>query len=96
MSLQDIDIRVCEPIEPGRLFAFYRRNHICEEGYGEELSESVLRHEGVWAAAYDAGELIGFARALYDGLHGEIMEVDLDLRYQDENAFENGCFVNHY
>lgn len=87
------EIRVCQPIKRGELFAFYTRNNICEEGYGEELAEAPLKHEGVWVAAYNAGQLIGFARALHDGLHAEIMEIDLDLGYQGENVFENGCFV---
>ena len=88
-----IEIIVCEPLKQGELYAFYKRNNICEEGYGEETSELPLKHEGVWITAYDDGELIGFARALYDGLHGMIMEVDLDLRFQSRNDFYNGCFI---
>ena len=88
-----IEIRVCQPVKEGELYEFYKRNHICEEGYGRQLSEAPLKHEGVWVAAYDNGQLIGFARALHDGLRGEIMEINLDLRYQGENSFQNGCFV---
>ena len=87
------ELRIGQPLERGELFRFYERNNICEAEYGQERAEVVLQHEGVWVAAYDQGELIGFARALFDGLHGEIMEVCLDLRYQEENKFENGCFV---
>jgi ribosomal protein S18 acetylase RimI-like enzyme len=93
MSERAFEIRICQPLQDGELYAFYKRNHICEEGYGKERSEIVLKHEGVWVAVYADGDLIGFARALHDGLHGQIMEIDLDLRYQTENAFRNGCFV---
>ena len=82
MSGQAFEIRICQPMRAGELYDFYKRNNICEEGYGKELSEVVLEHEGVWVAAYDNDQLIGFARALHDGLNGEIMEIDLDLRYQ--------------
>ena len=93
MSGQAFEIRICEPLKEGALYDFYKRNNICEAGYGKELSEVVLQHEGVWVAAYDNGELVGFARALHDGLQGVIMEIDLDLRYQSENTFQNGCFI---
>ncbi len=93
MSGQEFEISVCPSLKEGELYDFYKRNNICEEGYGRELSEVVLKHEGVWVAAYKEGKLIGFARALHDGLHGEIMEIDLDLRYQCKNTFQNGCFV---
>lgn len=93
MRIPGLEIRICQPLKNGELYDFYKRNNICEEGYGEELSEVVLTHEGVWVAAYVDGQLIGFTRALHDGLHGEIMEMSLDLRYQSENKFKNGCFV---
>jgi len=93
MSAPEPEIRICQPLREGELYGFYKRNNICEEGYGKELSEVVLKHEGVWVAVYDKGELIGFARALYDGVTGEIVEINLDLRYQSENDFRNGCFI---
>ena len=93
MTGQDFEIRVCSPIRDGELHHFYECNNICEAGYGRELSEAVLKHEGVWVAAYEGGRMVGFARALHDGLQGEIMEIDLDLRYQSKNAFQNGCFI---
>jgi len=77
----------------GELYAFYQRNNICEAQYGKALAEAPLKHEGVWAAANNAGEPIAFARALYDGVSAVIVEMCLDLRYQTQNNFENGCFV---
>jgi hypothetical protein len=88
-----IQFSVCQPLRDGALFDFYARNNICEQDYGKELAEAVLKHKGVWAAAYDAGRLIGFARALYDGTNAQIMEIDLDLEYQSGNEFDNGCFI---
>ena len=93
MSAPRLETRICQPLREGELYEFYKRNHICEEGHGKELAESVLKHEAVWVAAYDNGELIGFPRALHDGLHGVVMEIDLDLRYQSDNKFQNGCFI---
>ncbi len=93
MNKPEIEMTICQPVKEGELYDFYKRNNICEEGYGKDLSEVALRHEGVWVAAYDAGQLVGFARALHDGLHGEIMEISLGLRYQSENDFQNGCFI---
>jgi len=93
MCTSGLEMRICAPPKKGDLYDFYKRNGICEEGYGQERSEVVLTHEGVWVAAYDEGQLIGFARALEDGLHAEIVEVSLDLRYQAENKFQNGCFI---
>ena len=87
-------MEICKPITPGELFEFYKRNDICETGYGRELSEIVLQHPGVWVAAYIGDELIGFVRALHDGLHGDIVEFSLDLRYQDRNENEIGCFID--
>jgi len=47
----------------------------------------------VWVAAYDNGQPIGFARALHDGLNGEIVEMCLDFAYQSWDEFQHGCFV---
>ncbi|MCP4644936.1 MAG: hypothetical protein GY851_31130, partial [bacterium] len=77
MADPTFDIRICAPLEEGELFAFYQRNHICEEGYGQKLSEAPLKHEGVWVTAHCDDELVGFARALHDGLQADIMEIDL-------------------
>lgn len=93
MNEQNFEIRICQPLKEGELYGFYERNNICEKGYGKDLSEAPLKHEGVWVTAYSGDQLIGFARALHDGHTGEIMEISLDLRYQSENKFENGCFV---
>ena len=93
MDTSQIELRICEPLAEGELYAFYQRNNICEAGYGKTLAETTLKHEGVWVAAYNAGELIAFARALHDGIHGVIMEICLDLRHQTQNDFENGCFI---
>ncbi len=87
------EIRICQPLKDGELFAFYERNNICEAEYGQDVCERVLQHPGVWVAAYDDARLIGFARALHDGLYGVIAEFCLDLEYQEPNDFDNGCFV---
>ena len=39
MSEPEIEMKVCQPVNEGDLYDFYRRNNICEEGYGKDLSE---------------------------------------------------------
>jgi hypothetical protein len=78
----------------GTLYAFYRRNGICEAEYGPDVSELVLDHPCVSVGAFHHGELIGFGRAMFDGLNATIVEFSLDLRFQDTNELKNGCFVD--
>ena len=92
--MEAIEIRTNPSIPKGALYAFYKRNGICEAGYGPELSEVVLAHPCVTVGAFRKGELIGFARALFDGLHADIAEFSLDLRFQNANELGNGCFVD--
>jgi len=92
--MEDIEIRVDPDIPRGALYAFYKQNGICEAGYGPEISELVLRHPSVSVGAFQNGELVGFARALFDGLSATIVEFSLDLRFQNANELRNGCFVD--
>lgn len=94
MSRPEIRIEICKPVETGILHGFYKRNDICEAEFGEELSEIVLQYPGVWVAAYAGDGLIGFVRALHDGLSADIMEFSLDLRYQDRNEHQIGCAID--
>ncbi len=48
----------------------------------------------MYVCAYDNDELVGFARALFDGLHAWIVEFCLNLRYQGTNEYGNGCFID--
>ena len=92
--MEDLEIRIAPDIPKGTLYAFYKRNGICEAGYGSEVSETVLKHPCVTVGAFRNGELIGFARALFDGLSAIIVEFSLDLRFQDTNELGNGCFID--
>ena len=92
--MKNSDIRINPDIPKGALYAFYERNGICEAGFGPEVSEVVLKHPCVSVGAFQKGELVGFARALFDGLTAIIVEFSLDLRFQDANELSNGCFVD--
>jgi GNAT superfamily N-acetyltransferase len=92
--MDDVEIRINPSIPRGELYDFYERNNICEAGYGPELAEVVLQHPCVTVGAFCDGELIGFGRALFDGLSATIVEFSLDLRFQDVNELQNGCFVD--
>lgn len=74
-----------------QLFDFYERNNICEVGFGKEVAARVLEHPHVIVGAFVGDELIGLARATFDGLSAAIMEFSLDLRWQEVGA--NGSLM---
>jgi len=87
-------IQVNPVIAPNDLFAFYKRNNICEAGFGEETAAKILRHPHLIVAAYACGELVGLARAAFDGLSAHVMEFSLDLRLQGGDLkYANGSLI---
>lgn len=84
-----IRILVNPTITPKQLFSFYERNNICEKNFGIEVASRVLDHSSLIVGAVCGDELIGIARAMFDGCSAEIMEFSLDLRYQGEGLREN-------
>ena len=92
--MEGIRIEINPHIRKGVLYAFYKRNGICETGYGPDVSERILNHPCVSVGAFQNADLIGFGRALFDGLSANIVEFSLDLRFQDANELKNGCFVD--
>ena len=78
----NITIQVNPKLTADALFAFYQRNDICEVGFGKETAAKILEHPHLIVAAFAAEELIGLARATFDGLSAHIMEFSLALRYQ--------------
>jgi hypothetical protein len=93
-AMKDVEVKLNPRIARGALHAFYARNNICEAAYGPKMAATVLRHPCVSVGAFRNGELIGFARALFDGLSATIVEFCLDLRFQGSNGARNGCFVD--
>ena len=91
---ENIKILVNPEITDTQLFSFYRRNHICEEGYGKKKAALPLSHSSLVVGAFDGDKLVGIARAMFDGLSAVIMEFCLDLAYQGKNlAYENGSLI---
>ena len=87
-------IHVNPKLTADELFAFYERNDICESGFGKETAAKILAHQHLIVAARVAGELVGLARATFDGLSAHIMEFSLDLRYQGGNPkYANGSLM---
>jgi hypothetical protein len=76
---EEIRIAVNPDITEDQLFNFYKRNHICEEGYGRERVAIVLRNSSLIVAAFEGITLVGIARAMCDGLSADIMEFSLVL-----------------
>jgi hypothetical protein len=76
-----------------QLFDFYSRNEICEVGFGKDGASRILDYPQVMVAALLGAELVGLARATFDGLSAHIMEFSLDLRWQGENRHGNGSLV---
>ncbi len=90
----DGTIRVNPVLTADELFAFYQRNNICEVGFGKETAAKVLKHPHLIVAAFADEELVGLARATFDGLSAHIMEFSLDLRYQAGGSrYSNGSLI---
>jgi hypothetical protein len=93
-TLEKTKILVNPEITDTQLFSFYRRNRICEEGYGKKKAALPLSRSSLVVGAFDGDKLVGIARAMFDGLNAVIMEFCLDLAYQGENpAYENGSLI---
>lgn len=91
---QPINIQVNPTITADALFDFYERNNICEAGFGKEVAARILEHPHLIVAAYLETELIGLARATFDGLSAHIMEFSVDIRYQgDDLKYNNGSLI---
>ena len=90
----DVIIRVNPLLTADDLFAFYERNDICEIGFGKDTAARVLQHPHLIVAAYAGGELVGLARATFDGLSAHVMEFSLDLRLQGgDPKYANGSLI---
>jgi hypothetical protein len=94
MRTYSINFLVSNKLKPGELYRFYKRNNICEAKYGKVISEKVLGHPGIWVSAYNGKILIGFIRAIFDGLSAEIVEYCLGLKFQNFNNYRNGSFID--
>ena len=90
----DVIIQANPALTADELFAFYERNDICEVGFGKETAARILRHPHLIVAAYVGGELVGLARATFDGLSAHVMEFSLDLRGQaNDTSYANGSLI---
>lgn len=86
------EIEVDPHITPDQLYDFYVRNGICESNYDKDTATRVLKYPQVMVAAWENEELIGLARATFDGLAAHVMEFSLDLRWQRQ-GHDNGSLV---
>ena len=90
----EVIIQVNPEVTADELFDFYRRNGICEVGFGKETAARVLTHPHLIVAAFAGEELVGLARATTDGLSAHVMEFSLDLRYQGGGGrYANGSLI---
>ena len=94
MTTQPINIQVNPIITADALFDFYERNNICEVGFGKEVAARILEHPHLVVAAYIENQLVGLARATFDGLSAHIMEFSVDVHYQGDNLkYNNGSLI---
>jgi hypothetical protein len=94
MPSPDVSIVVNPTIAPAELFSFYQRNSICEQGFGQQVAARVLDHSDLIVAAFRGEHLVGFSRALFDGLSGYIVELCVDLECQGGTPrFGNGSLI---
>lgn len=92
-NVDNVSVVVNPQIADDQLFSFYQQNHICEEGYGR-ITYGTLRSSSLIVGAFEDGELVGIARAMFDGMAGVIMEFCVALEYQGEYLeYENGSLV---
>jgi len=66
-DIEKIRILVNPTITPKQLFSFYERNNICEKNFGIEVASKVLHHSSLIVGAFCEDDLIGIARAMFDG-----------------------------
>ena len=94
MRIDNIIITINPLITSDQLFSFYVKNDICEVGYGKETACKALEHSSLIVAAFEGEELVGIARAMFDGLAAVIMEFCVALKYQGEDLrYKNGSLV---
>ena len=92
--MSDIQIDTNPTISSDQLWDFYVRNDICEVGFGRETATRVLDYPQVIIGAFREGDLVGLARACFDGLSASIMEFSLDLTLQGGSTpHDNGSLV---
>jgi len=89
-GIDDVRILVNPEITPDQLFSFYERNDMCETGFGKEMAARVLLHSSLIVGAFEQDSLVGIARAMFDGLSADIMELSLELKHQGD-ALRYGC-----
>jgi len=89
-----VRIVVNPTITPDQLFSFYVRNDICEKGFGKEVASRVLYHSSLIVGAFEGDNLVGIARAMFDGLSAGIMEFSLEVAYQGDGLkYNNGSLI---
>ena len=90
----EVRIEINPKLSPEQLFLFYEKNNICEKNYGQKTAARVLKHSDLIIAALVDDELVGLARAMFDGLDAVIMEFSLGLEYQGKDLlYENGSLL---
>ena len=87
----DVTIVVAPDLTADQLFDFYERNNVCEVSFGKEGAARILHHPHVVVGAFAERDLVGLARATFDGFSAAIMEFSLDLRWQ--RAGTNGSLM---
>ena len=90
----EVEIKVDPEISSEQLFSFYQRNAICEEGFGKEAAAIPLKNSAFIVAAFFKDELVGIARATFDGIAANIMEFCLAIELQGEKLkYTNGSLM---
>ena len=93
MDLPEARIVVGPQLTPDELFGFYKRNNICEVGFGKDVAARILDQPHVMVAAFAGGALVGLARATFDGLSADVMEFSLHVRWQGRGPDANGSLM---
>ena len=94
MDTTKVRIQFQPNITDDQLWDFYVRNDICEVGYGKKLAVLPLHNPCVVVGAFFEDSLVGYVRALFDGLGADIVEFCLENELQGADLqYENGSLI---
>ncbi len=92
MDATKVNIIFQPTITDDQLWEFFNRNDICEVGYGKETATKPLHFPNVSVGAFYQDMLVGYARAMFDGVSATIMAFCLELQGTDL-VYENGSLI---
>jgi len=97
LDASKVIIKYMPKITEKQMWEFYIRNDICEAGYGKDVAVKALKYNNSHiVAAFFEDKLVGFIRAMFDGLGMYIIEWGLELTLRGGTSeYNNGCMMEN-